>query len=249
MEINLKDKVSLITGSARGIGRAIAEKLAESGSKIIIADLLKDEAERTAKEIGDKFKVETFALSADVSKYSSAEECIKNGLERFGKIDILINNAGVTRDTLLLRMSPEDWDFVINVNLKGTFNFTKAILPSMVKQRSGKIVNIASVVGIIGNIGQANYSASKGGVIALTKTTAKEFAPRNINCNAIAPGFIDTEMTQKLPENIRAEWIKAIPMRRAGTPGDVANTALFLVSDLASYINGQVVVVDGGMVM
>lgn len=248
MEITLKESVALITGGARGIGKAIAEKLASAGANIVIADLLLDEAKKTAEEIS-KSGIKTFAISVDVSDFDSVTECVKNSVDQFGRIDILVNNAGVTRDTLILRMTPDDWDFVLNVNLNGVFNFTKAVIPYMMKQKSGRIINIASVVGLTGNIGQANYSASKGGVVALTKTTAKELASRNITCNAVAPGFIDTEMTRKLPENIKQEWLKLIPLKRYGLPEDVANTVLFLASDLASYITGQIIVVDGGMVM
>ena len=228
--------------------RAIAEKLASAGADIVIADLLVDEAKKTAEEIS-KLGVKSVAVSVDVSDFDSVTGCVKNSIEQLGKIDILVNNAGVTRDTLILRMTPEDWDFVLNVNLKGVFNFTKAVIPYMMKQKSGRIINIASVVGLIGNIGQANYSASKGGVVALTKTTAKELASRNITCNAVAPGFIDTEMTRKLPENIKQEWLKLIPLKRYGSPEEVANVVLFLASELASYITGQVIVIDGGMVM
>ncbi len=249
MDIELKGKVSLITGGARGIGRAIAEKLADSGSNIIVADLMENVALQTANEIKEQYKVETMAVGVDVSKYTSVEESVKKSIDKFTKIDILVNNAGVTKDTLIMRMTPEDFDFVLNVNLKGTFNYTKAVTGYMAKQRSGRIVNIASIIGIIGNVGQANYSASKGGVIALTKTTAKEFASRNINCNAVAPGFIDTDMTKKLPEQVREAMIKMIPLKTYGLPDDVANVVLFLVSDLSKYVTGQVVVVDGGMVM
>ncbi len=249
MNVELKDKVALVTGGARGIGRAIAESLASAGANIIVADLMEDVALQTANEIKDKYNVETFAVGVDVSKYDSVKESVEKSIEKFEKIDILVNNAGVTKDTLIMRMSPEDFDFVLNVNLKGTFNYTKAVTAYMAKQRAGSIINIASIIGIIGNIGQANYSASKGGVIALTKTTAKEFASRNIRCNAVAPGFIDTEMTRKLPEKVREEMIKLIPLKKYGLPEDVANVVLFLASDMSKYVTGQVVVVDGGMVM
>lgn len=249
MGVDLKGKVALITGSARGIGKAIAETLSEAGADVIISDVMKDAAEATAAELKDKYKNKTFASAFDVSKFDAVEKSIQHIVESFGKIDILINNAGVTRDTLMMRMSPEDWDFVLNINLKGTFNCTKVVSSYMMKEKYGRIVNVASIIGLIGNPGQANYSASKGGVIALTKTTAKEFASRNITCNAIAPGFIETEMTHKLPEKVREEYLKAIPMKKMGTPEDVANSVLFLVSDLANYITGQTIVIDGGMVM
>ncbi|MBN1898954.1 MAG: 3-oxoacyl-[acyl-carrier-protein] reductase [Spirochaetes bacterium] len=248
MKIELKGKVSLVTGAARGIGKSIAVKLAQSGSDVIVADLMEDEAKKTAEEIS-RLGVKARAISVDVSDFNSVENCVKESINAFGKIDHLINNAGVTRDTLLMRMTPQDWDFVLNINLKGVFNFTKAVSTFMMKQKSGRIVNVASIIGLIGNPGQANYSASKGGVIALTKTTAKEFAARNINCNAIAPGFIDTEMTRKLPENIREEYMKLIPLKRYGDPDEVADAVLFFVSDLSKYITGQVLVIDGGMVM
>jgi len=249
LEISLKDRVSLITGGARGIGKSIAEKLAQADCKVIIADIMKEEAEKTAEEIKNKYKNETFAVEINVADINSVEKAVNLSLDKFGKIDILVNNAGITRDNLLLRMSPDDWDFVLNINLKGMFNVTKVVVPNMIKNKYGRIINIASIVGIIGNIGQANYSASKGGAIAFTKTIAKEFASRNINCNAIAPGFIDTDMTRKLPENIKQEWIKLIPQKKYGTPEDVANAVLFLSSELSSYITGQVIVVDGGLVM
>jgi len=249
LEISLKDRVSLITGGARGIGKSIAEKLAQADCKVIIADIMKEEAEKTAEEIKNKYKNEAFAVEINVADINSVEKAVNLSLEKFGKIDILVNNAGVTRDNLLLRMSPDDWDFVLNINLKGMFNVTKVVVPNMMKNKYGRIINIASIVGIIGNIGQANYSASKGGAIAFTKTIAKEFASRNINCNAVAPGFIDTDMTRKLPENIKQEWIKLIPQKKYGTPEDVANAVLFLSSELSSYITGQVIVVDGGLVM
>ncbi len=249
MGIDLKGKVALITGGAKGIGKAIVEILSEAGCDVVIADLMKDIAIATSEEVKDKYKNKTFPIDVDVSKYNSVEKCVKSVIESFGKIDILINNAGVTRDTLILRMTPEDWDFVININLKGTFNFTKVVSSYMIKERYGRIVNIASIVGLTGNAGQSNYSASKGGVIALTKTTAKEFASRNITCNAVAPGFIDTEMTRKLPEKVREDMVKMIPMKNYGMPDDVANAVLFFVSDMAKYITGQCLVVDGGMVM
>ncbi len=249
MKIDLKGKVSLITGAARGIGRAIAEKLSEAGSNVVIADIMSKEAESTAMEIKDKYGNKTFPITMDVSKFDSVEKSIKSIINSFGKIDILVNNAGITRDSLIIRMTPEDWDIVLNINLKGTFNCTKSVSTYMMKEKYGRIVNIASIIGLVGNPGQANYSASKGGVIALTKTTAREFASRNIRCNAVAPGFIDTEMTQKLPEKVKEEMIKSIPMKKYGTPEDVSNAVLFLVSDLAEYITGQVLCLDGGMVM
>lgn len=249
MKIDLSGKTALVTGGAQGIGKAIAEALAGCGCDIAVADLKADTAGTTAEQIREKHKVKTFPVPVDVSQYGSVEDCVNKVIGNFGKIDILVNNAGVTKDTLMIRMSPEDFDFVLNINLKGTFNFSRCAGAAMLKQKSGRIINIASIIGLIGNAGQANYAASKGGVIALTKTTAKEFASRNITCNAVAPGFIDTEMTRKLPENIREEMIKLIPMKKYGLPEDVAGIVLFLSSDLARYVTGQVIVVDGGMVM
>lgn len=247
-EKRLEGKVALVTGGARGIGKAICARLAAEGAKLAIVDILLDVAEQTAAE----FKaggVEAAAFAADVSKLKSAEKTVAAVLEKFGQIDILINNAGITRDTLIMRMSEPDWDLVIAVNLKGTFNFTKAVCRPMMKARSGKIVNVASVVGRMGNAGQANYSASKAGVIGLTKTTAKEFATRNIQVNAVAPGYILTEMTGKLSEAATDAFLSVIPMKRGGTPEDVANVVYFLCSEDSDYVTGQVINIDGGMLM
>ena len=244
----LKDKVAVITGSARGIGKAIAVAMANEGANVVISDINLEMAEVTAKEIS-KLGVKTLALGLNVAKTADCETFIEEVIAKMGKIDILVNNAGITRDGLLMRMKEEDWDAVIAVNLKGVFNCTKAILKSMLKQRSGKIINIASVVGVIGNAGQANYSASKGGVIALTKTTAREVASRGINVNAIAPGFIASDMTDKLNAEIKEQVTKNIPFGEMGTPEDIANTAVFLASDKSKYMTGQVLCVDGGMVM
>jgi len=246
--MRLKDKVALITGGARGIGRAIALAFAKEGADIIVADVNQEEAEKTVGDIQSLAR-KSLAIQLDVTAYAKVEEAVNKILDKFGKVDILVNNAGITKDNLLLRLTESDWDAVINVNLKGTFNCTKAASKAMVKQRSGKIINIASVIGIIGNAGQANYSASKAGIIALTKTSAKEFASRNINVNAIAPGFIQTEMTAKLPEEIKQKMKEAIPLSRFGSPEDVAAVCVFLASEDADYITGQTIVVDGGMVM
>ncbi len=248
MEITLKDKVGLVTGGARGIGKAICKKLASTGCNIAVVDIDIEGAKKTANELKE-MGVEAIAIKADVSDFSSVEGAVKNCVDSLGKVDILVNNAGVTRDTLLIRMKPEDWDFVLNINLKGVFNFTKATIPYMMRQRYGKIINISSIIGLIGNAGQANYSASKAGVIGFTKSVAKELATRNITCNAIAPGFIETEMTKKIPEKLREEMLKMIPMKKYGQPEDVANAVLFLASPMADYITGQVIVVDGGMAM
>lgn len=242
------DKVVLVTGSAQGIGREIALSFAKEGADVVISDVNIEKAQVTAKEI-EALGRKSLAVSLNVVDFGKVEESINIILDKFLKVDILVNNAGITKDNLMLRMSDSDWDAVINVNLKGTFNCTKAISKVMIKKRYGKIVNIASIIGIIGNAGQANYSASKAGIIALTKTAAKEFASRNINVNAVAPGFIQTDMTAKLPEEVKKKMLEMIPMNKLGLPQDVADACLFLASDEASYITGQTIVVDGGMVM
>jgi 3-oxoacyl-[acyl-carrier protein] reductase len=246
--MRLANKVALVTGGARGIGREIALLFAREGVDIVIGDVNLQEAEKTCSDI-EALGRKAFSVELDVTSFLKVEAAINKILDKFTKIDILVNNAGITKDGLMLRMSEPDWDAVIAVNLKGTFNCTKAVSKVMIKQRSGKIVNIASIIGIIGNPGQANYSASKAGIIALTKTSAKELASRNININAVAPGFIQTEMTAKLPDELKQKMLGAIPLNKFGTPGDVANLCLFLVSEEASYITGQTIVVDGGMVM
>ncbi|PKM92668.1 MAG: 3-oxoacyl-ACP reductase [Elusimicrobia bacterium HGW-Elusimicrobia-4] len=248
-EQKLKDKVAIITGGAQGIGMAIAEKLADEGAKIVIVDVMEEAAKKTAEEISKAQNVETASLKVDVSSSIETEQMIKKTVEKFGKIDIMINNAGITRDNLLIRMSDDEWDKVISINLKGVFNCSKAAAKIMMKQRAGKIVNIASVVGLMGNAGQANYSASKGGVIALTKTMARELASRNINVNAVAPGFIKTAMTEKLPEDAKKKLTDLIPLTRLGNPSDVANIVAFLCTDESSYITGEVISVNGGMYM
>jgi len=246
--MRLKDKVTMITGGARGIGRSIAMVFAAEGSDIAICDVNLEAAEATCREI-EALGRKALAIKMDVTTLVNVEEGLNKILDKFTKVDILINNAGITKDTLILRMSEADWDAVINVNLKGTFNCTRAVSKFMIKQRRGSIINIASIIGIIGNPGQANYSASKAGIIALTKTSAKELASRNINVNAVAPGFIQTDMTAKLPEEVKEKMKAVIPLDKFGTPEDVANTCLFLASEDASYITGQTIVVDGGMVM
>ena len=243
----LANKVSVITGGARGIGLAIAEKLAKEGTDIAICDV-NDESLNTARSELEKTGRKVLTSKVDVTNFGEVQSFVQKILDNFGRIDILINNAGITRDGLLVRMGEADWDAVINVNLKGTFNCTKALAKPMMKQRGGKIINIASIIGIIGNAGQANYAASKGGIIAFTKSIAKELAPRNINVNAIAPGFIQTDMTAVLAENVRNEMLKLIPLGKFGTPSDVADLVVFLVSDNSAYITGQVIQVDGGMV-
>jgi 3-oxoacyl-[acyl-carrier protein] reductase len=248
MGMRLKERIALVTGAARGIGRSIAIRLAKEGADIAIWDVNIQEAQKTCEDI-QALGRQAMAFSVDVTNFAKVEEAVNKILDKFTKVDILVNNAGITKDNLLLRMSEADWDAVINVNLKGTFNCTKAVSKSMIKQRLGKIINIASIIGIIGNAGQANYSVSKAGIIALTKTTAKEFASRNINVNAIAPGFIQTEMTAQLPEDIKQKMLKMIPLGRFGSPEDVASVCIFLASEEASYITGQTIVIDGGMVM
>ena len=243
----LKGKTAVITGAARGIGRQIAISMAKEGANIAFTDLKMDEnmesLEKELRELGVKAK----GFASDASDYSQTQEIASEIHKEFGSIDVLVNNAGITRDTLLMRMDEETWDLVIKVNLKSVFNFTKAVQMYMLKQKSGSIINMSSVVGVSGNAGQANYSASKAGIIGFTKSVAKELGSRGIRSNAIAPGFIITDMTAKLSEEVREEWIKGIPMRRGGTPEDVANTCIFLASDLSSYVSGQVINVCGGM--
>jgi 3-oxoacyl-[acyl-carrier protein] reductase len=246
--MRLAGKVAVVTGGGRGIGREIAMTLAGEGADIVIWDVNPTDAQNTCREI-ESLGRKTLADQVDVTNYESVEAAINKILDKCGKIDILVNNAGITKDNLLLRMSQQEWDAVINVNLKGTFNCTKAVFRPLSKQRSGRIINIASIIGIIGNYGQANYAASKAGIIALTKTSARELASRNVTVNAIAPGFIQTEMTAKLSDDVKAKMMEAIPMAKLGTPRDVANACLFLASNEADYITGQTIVVDGGMVM
>lgn len=244
----LSGKNAIVTGSARGIGKAIAVKLAEEGANVVIVDVMEDIAAGTSKEIS-AMGVKSFALKTDVTNFKEVEALIEKTKSAWGSVDILVNNAGITRDNLILRMSPEDFDLVLNINLKGVFNGIKAVFPVMMKQRSGKIVNIASVIGLMGNAGQANYSASKAGVIAVTKTAARELAGRNVNVNAVAPGFIQTAMTDKLPENEKQKLLSQVPLGRMGQPEDVAKAVLFLASPDSDYITGQVIVIDGGIVM
>ncbi len=248
--MGLSGKVALITGSARGIGKAIALELANHGANIVINDILiENEINKTLEEIKQSTN-KAIGIRADITKLDEVESMVKEIINKFGRIDVLINNAGITRDSLLIRMKEGDWDAVIDVNLKGTFNCSKVAAKYMMRQKKGgKIVNISSVIGLIGNIGQANYAASKAGIIGLTKSMAKELALRNINVNAIAPGFIETDMTKKLPEKVRQELQQQIPLKRLGIVEDVAKAVYFLVSDASNYITGQVINVDGGMVM
>lgn len=247
--MSLSGKTAIVTGGSRGIGKAIALKLAEKGANIVVNYTSSpDKAMQVVEEIKGMGR-EALAVKADVSKEEDVKNLVKEVSKQFSSIDILINNAGITRDTLLIRMKDEDWDRVIDVNLKGTYLCTKLVAKKMMKQRSGKIVNITSVVGIIGNAGQANYSASKAGVIGLTKSSAKELAARGINVNAVAPGFIQSDMTDKLSDEVVENYAKNIPLGKMGSPEDVANAVSFLCTEEASYLTGQVLNVDGGMVM
>lgn len=245
----LEGKVAVVTGAARGIGKAIALKFAAEGANIAFTDLVIDETGlETTKEI-EAFGVKAKGYASNAANFEETHQVIDEIVKDFGRVDILVNNAGITKDGLLMRMSEQQWDAVIAVNLKSAFNFTHAITPIMMKQKAGSIINMASVVGVSGNAGQANYSASKAGMIGLAKSTAKELGSRNIRANAIAPGFIITDMTAALSEEVRKEWAKQIPLRRGGTPEDVANVALYLASDLSSYVTGQVIHCCGGMNM
>jgi len=246
--ISLEGRVALITGAARGIGKEIALKLSGAGADIVICDLDEDMIETTINEIKE-YGNKAHGIVCDVTSEESVKDMIDEIYRKFEKIDILVNNAGITMDTLFMRMGKDKWDKVIDVNLTGAFNVTKAAIRGMIKQRGGKIINISSVVGLMGNPGQVNYSASKAGLIGLTKSIAKEYGKRNINVNAVAPGFISTEMTDKLSEKAEKELLDNISIKRKGTPEDVANTVLFLSSDLSDYITGQVILVDGGMRM
>jgi 3-oxoacyl-[acyl-carrier protein] reductase len=243
----LEGKKAVITGAARGIGKSIALKFASEGADIAFSDIRYDEnCELLEKELAF-LGVKGKGYASDASSYAGSEKLINDIFNDFGRIDILVNNAGITRDNLLLRMTEDDWDLIMKVNLKSAFNLTKAVQKYFIKQRSGTIINMSSVVGVNGNAGQSNYSASKAGLIGFTKSIALELGSRNIRCNAIAPGFIITEMTAKLSEEVRKNWEEQIPLKRGGTPEDVANVALFLASDLSSYVSGQVISVCGGM--
>lgn len=245
----LEGKVALVTGAARGIGKAIALRFAEQGADVAFTDLVINEAaEQTVAEL-EAMGVKAKGYASNAASFEESHEVVKQIVEDFGRIDILVNNAGITKDGLMMRMSEGQWDAVINVNLKSAFNFIHACLPIMLRQRSGSIINMASVVGVHGNAGQSNYAASKAGLIALAKSIAQEVGSRGIRANAIAPGFIETAMTAALPDNVRAEWVNKIPLRRGGKPEDIADVATFLASDMSSYVTGQVIQVDGGMNM
>ena len=244
----LNDKVAVVTGAGRGIGRAVAIAYAKMGANVVCVSRTQENSTKVATEI-EALGQKSWAFDVDVSNTSAVESSAKNILEATGKVDILVNNAGVTRDNLLMRMSEEEWDAVLNTNLKGAFNFTKAFARPFMKQRSGRIINIASVIGLIGNAGQSNYAASKAALIGFTKSVAKELAPRGVTANAIAPGFIETDMTAVLDEKVRGAIIDRIPMTRFGSPEDIANTAIFLALESTDYMTGQVLTIDGGMVM
>ncbi len=246
--MNLSGRVAIVTGSSRGIGKSIALELASRGAKIVLSGRNKESLDKVLEEI-EKTGSEVLTIAGDVGDSSDAQKLIDGALEKFGKIDILINNAGITRDNLLLRMSEDDWDIVLKTNLKGAYNCIRSITKPYMKQRSGVIVNITSVIGQVGNAGQVNYAASKAGIIGLTKSVAKELSGRNIRVNAVAPGFIETDMTGNLPPQVKDELLKSIPLAKLGQPEDVAKIVSFLVSDDAAYITGQVINVDGGMVM
>ncbi len=245
----LEGKTALITGAARGIGKALALKFASEGANVAFTDLVIDENGKATEAEIAAYGVKAKGYASNAADFAQTEEVVAEVLKDFGSVDILVNNAGITKDGLMMRMTEGQWDAVINVNLKSAFNFIHAVLPGMMRQRKGSIINMASVVGVHGNAGQSNYAASKAGLIALAKSIAQEVGSRGIRANAIAPGFIETAMTAALPDEVRADWAKKIPLRRAGKPEDIADVAVFLASDLSSYVSGQVIQVDGGMNM
>jgi 3-oxoacyl-[acyl-carrier protein] reductase len=245
----LEGKVALITGAARGIGKAIAVKYASEGANIAFTDLvIDDNTEATKKEL-ESYGVKVVAIASNAASFDEAHKVVEDVVKEFGKLDILVNNAGITKDGLMMRMSEQQWDMVININLKSAFNYVHAVTPVMMRQKAGSIRNMSSVVGVGGNAGQANYSASKAGMIGLTKSIAQELGSRGVRSNAVAPGFILTDMTDKLPDEVKKLWAEQIPLRRGGSPQDVANVCLFLASELSSYVTGQVISVCGGMKM
>jgi 3-oxoacyl-[acyl-carrier protein] reductase len=244
----LTGQTALITGAARGIGKAIALKFAAEGANIAFCDIVIDDNALATKAELEALGAKVIAMQGDVSSFDSAADIVKQTVETFGGIDILVNNAGITRDGLLVRMDEKAWDDVLRINLKSVYNYCHAAVPVMMKARKGCIINVSSVAGLHGNAGQCNYSASKGAIVAFTRTLAKEIGPRNIRVNAIAPGFIITDMTNKMPEEVRKQWEASIPLRRGGTPEEIAKVCCFLASDLASYVSGQVITIDGGMI-
>ena len=244
----LEGKIAIVTGAAQGIGKAIALCFAREGADVIISDINKEKAEEVAGEI-ESLGRRSLSLAVDVTDDEEIGKAVTKSLDKFNRIDILVNNAGITKDALLVRMKRSDWEDVINTNLTGVFNWMKACAKPMMKQKSGRIVNISSIIGLVGNTGQGNYAASKAGILGLTKSAARELAPWHINVNAVAPGFIATQMTEKLPEEIKKKMLSSIPIGRWGKPEEVARAVLFLVSEMSSYITGQVINVDGGMVM
>ena len=243
----LENKIALITGAARGIGRRTAELFAEEGATVIFTDLKETDSSKELLQILQSHNPDSSFYTANAASWEETEQLAKTIIERYGRVDAIVNNAGITRDNLLLRMTPEDWDLVIQINLRSVFNYCKAFIPYMMKKRNGSIINTSSVVGVNGNGGQCNYAAAKAGIIGFTKSFAQEFGSRNIRCNAIAPGFIRTAMTDAIPDEARQKWIDDIPMHRVGTELDVARVSLFLASDLAEYVTGQVICVDGGI--
>ena len=243
----LENKIALITGAARGIGRRTAELFAEEGATVIVTDLKETDSSKELMEKLQSINPDCSFYTANAADWAQTEALAKTVIERYGRVDAIVNNAGITRDNLLLRMSPEDWDLVIQINLRSVFNYCKAFIPYMMKKRNGSIINTSSVVGVNGNGGQCNYSAAKAGIIGFTKSFAQEFGSRNIRCNAIAPGFIQTAMTDAIPDDARKKWLDDIPMHRAGTELDVARVSLFLASDLSEYVTGQVICIDGGI--
>ncbi|MBI1288854.1 MAG: 3-oxoacyl-[acyl-carrier-protein] reductase [Flavobacteriales bacterium] len=240
----LEGKVALVTGGTRGIGKGICQKFAEQGATVVFTYV---SSEEKAKQLESELGAKAWAVRSDASNFTETEALVNQIVEKYGQLDVVVNNAGITRDNLLMRMKEEDWNAVMDTNLKSVFNVTKAVQRTMLKQRSGSIINISSIVGVQGNAGQSNYAASKAGIIGFTKSIAKELGSRNIRCNAITPGFIETEMTDALDEKVVEEWRQQIPLKRGGTPEDVANAALFLASDMSTYVTGQAISVCGGM--